>query len=154
MRQWMCNPMILCQKHLGGEHAEHHMFIGSLKKKIRMDGYINNDLLEPFSLIYRHDVLAWELIRRKILKDKKTRLNAHNLRSHMHNTWIDENLFELLKYLPEHHQSHKINKNNSLYLLLTRCENCYLRYETLIKNQINPLNTYYLPPTYNFIQGL
>jgi len=33
MRMWMCDPRILCRKHLIAEHCETGSFIGSIKKK-------------------------------------------------------------------------------------------------------------------------
>ena len=45
MRQWMCDPRFMCNKHLFGEHVEHHMFIGTLERKKSINGYIRNDLL-------------------------------------------------------------------------------------------------------------
>ncbi len=50
MRQWLCDPKILCNKHLLGEHVEHHMFVGTLKAKKNVDGYVRNNLLEISSL--------------------------------------------------------------------------------------------------------
>ena len=32
MRQWMCNPSLLCDKHLLGAHVETHMLVGSIAK--------------------------------------------------------------------------------------------------------------------------
>jgi len=40
MRQWMCDPRFMCNKHLFGEHVEHHMFIGTLERKKSINGYI------------------------------------------------------------------------------------------------------------------
>lgn len=64
MRLWMVDPKILCRKHLLGEHVECHMFLGTLKKKLKMDGYISNNLFEPKSLQTRHDALVSEMINR------------------------------------------------------------------------------------------
>jgi len=65
MRMWMVNPKILCQKHLFGEHVELHMFIGTLKRKISISGYIENNLLEILSIEQRHSELLTEIIDRK-----------------------------------------------------------------------------------------
>ena len=64
MRMWMVDPEIMCRQHLFGEHVEHHMFRGSMRKGCRQDGYITNDLLEPLSLDKRHEELVIEMTRR------------------------------------------------------------------------------------------
>jgi hypothetical protein len=61
---WMVNPKIMCNQHLIGEHLELHMFIGSIKKNISMQGYLKNNLLEPNSLYARHNELVKEIIYR------------------------------------------------------------------------------------------
>ena len=40
----MVDPKFLCQKHLCGEHLECHMFLGTLKKNKKVDGYLKNNL--------------------------------------------------------------------------------------------------------------
>ena len=62
MRMWLVNPEIMCQKHLCGEHVEMHMFLGTLKKRKKVDGYITNNLFEPRLLYQRHKNLAEEMI--------------------------------------------------------------------------------------------
>lgn len=111
MRQWMCDPKIMCNKHLFGEHVEHHMFIGTLIKKKSINGYIKNDLLEPLSLQARHDDLANEIIRRGF---------KHNTPLVFENSIFD--------YLSEEQINHKINKLNSFFLLLSRCSTCQQYY--------------------------
>lgn len=145
MRQWMTNPLILCQKHLSGEHVEHHMFVGTLRKKRKINGYINNDLMEPLSICIRHDVLAWELIRRQMIK------NNGDIKE-LHQTWIDENEFnQLIEYLPDEQKHHRIDKQNSLNLLLSRCSICTNRYNELLHySWFDPLSSYYLPPEYDY----
>jgi len=64
MRQWNVNPELLCSKHLRGEHFEHHMFLGSIKKGISMKGYINKGLVEMHNIKNRHDELALEMMNR------------------------------------------------------------------------------------------
>ena len=61
MRQWKVDPKLLCNKHLLGEHVEHHMFLGTLKKGISIKGYISKGLLEVHSLKERHDQIAIEM---------------------------------------------------------------------------------------------
>lgn len=147
MRQWMCNPLILCQKHLGGEHVESHMFVGILKKKLRIDGYIKNNLIEPISLHARHDILAWEMIRRRIIKGKSPDLP--------HKSPIDfDELFDNMEYLSGEYINYKINKENSLNDLLNRCLKCRSRFLLLRKYNLDPFDSYYLPPNVNKYPGL
>ncbi len=108
MRMWMCSPKIMCKNHLLGEHNECHMFLGSLKKRINIDGYIKNDLLEPLSLKNRHDALADEMIKR-----------GYN---HNSNLIFDENI--IFSYLPAKYINHRINKENSLNILINKCLLC------------------------------
>lgn len=112
MRMWMCDPKIMCRQHLLGEHNECHMFLGTLRKKISINGYIQNDLLEPLSLKSRHDELAEEAIRR-----------GYNHTSPL--DFSDEVIFE---HLTDIQISHKIDKDNSLLLLVTRCNQCNQNY--------------------------
>ena len=64
MRQWLVNPKLLCRKHLLGEHVEHHMFIGSIKRGTSVEGYLRDGFLEPKTLYKRHDELVEEMKRR------------------------------------------------------------------------------------------
>jgi len=54
----------MCRKHLLGEHLECHMFAGHLAKGRGIQGYLDNNLLEPSSVSDRHDVLAKEIGKR------------------------------------------------------------------------------------------
>jgi len=60
----MVPPEILCQNHLLGEHLETHMFLGVIKKQIKLFGYLSKNLLEPLSLKSRHDFLENEMRKR------------------------------------------------------------------------------------------
>lgn len=54
MRQWLVDPRCLCDKHLLGEHVEHHMFIGTLRKNKSIQGYLD----KGFNLLIRtHEYL-------------------------------------------------------------------------------------------------
>ena len=64
MRMWLVNPKTLCRQHLLGEHLEHHMLAGTIKKGISVDGYIREGLLDPSKLSSRHDELVQEMERR------------------------------------------------------------------------------------------
>lgn len=61
---WMVDPATMCRKHLLGEHVEIHMFVGTLRKGLNMDGYLTGNLLEPSALMQRHEELAVEMERR------------------------------------------------------------------------------------------
>ncbi|MEM4605902.1 MAG: pyrimidine dimer DNA glycosylase/endonuclease V [Candidatus Pacearchaeota archaeon] len=113
---WMVNPSILCKKHLLGEHLETHMFLGSLKKKIKMNGYIENNLLEPKKLKERHDELAIEMKKR-----------GYN---HTSDLKFEE---KILEYLDEKVKNYIIDKKASLEEILRRCNECRKRWETLKK---------------------
>lgn len=112
MRQWMVDPRLMCRKHLLGEHAEHHMLIGSLKRKKSISGFIRNNLLEPKSIEKRHNELVKEMNRRGY--NHKTELNNINLE-------------ELIAYLPLKEQNYIIDSNKSQTELFRRCPKCSKR---------------------------
>ncbi len=58
---WCIPPLLLCQKHLLGEHAETHMFLGSMEKGISLSGYVCGGLFDSRILQERHDELAVEI---------------------------------------------------------------------------------------------
>ena len=64
MRMWLVDPKNLCSRHLLGEHVEMHMFVGTIKKGRKIDGYIKNGLVDTDKIKKRHDDLAEEMIRR------------------------------------------------------------------------------------------
>lgn len=64
MRMWMVEPKAMCRQHLLGEHVELHMFVGSIKKDISMQGYVLKNLLEAQSIKSRHKALVREMTRR------------------------------------------------------------------------------------------
>ena len=64
-RMWMVLPETLCDKHLRGEHHEIHVFVGRIKKQMKMEGYIKNGHCQPSMLLLRHHELADEMTRRK-----------------------------------------------------------------------------------------
>jgi len=116
MRMWLCDPTILCQKHLCGMHVELHMFVGAMQKKIKMDGYIKNDLLEPLSIKEMHDKIASEMISR-----------GYNHKSPLPNELVKNSISKLNeKYL-----NHRINKQLSLNELISRCDVCRSRYNVM-----------------------
>lgn len=64
MRMWMSPPSLLCDQHLLGEHVEIHMFVGTIRKGVSIQGYLDNGLLEPTQIRNRHEALAREMKRR------------------------------------------------------------------------------------------
>jgi glutaredoxin 2 len=113
---WLVNPRILCKDHLLGEHLECHMFLGTLKKSKKVNGYLKNNLLEPDSLKSRHDELADEMIKR----------------GYYHKTPISICEFEnLVNTLNDEFRAVKINKQDSFNELISRCSNCKKRYEEI-----------------------
>lgn len=64
MRMWMVDPKFLCTKHLLGEHVETHMFVGTIRAKKSLAGYIKNGLVNTDQIRERHDQLAEEMVRR------------------------------------------------------------------------------------------
>jgi hypothetical protein len=64
MRQWLVDPKILCRQHLLGEHSELHAFLGTLRKGISVNGYIDKGFLEIHSLESRHSELVEEMLNR------------------------------------------------------------------------------------------
>ena len=60
----MVNPRIMCRQHLLGEHAEIHMFIGTISRGKSVKGYLEKGLLEVHNLYSRHEELVEEMKRR------------------------------------------------------------------------------------------
>lgn len=107
MRMWMINPKMMCTKHLLGEHVELHMFVGTLKIGKNVNGYLENNLLEPFSIPTRHFLLVQEI----------------ENRGFKHNSpleWKDE----YLNHLTLKQKLHKVNVEQSLGDLVSRCPQC------------------------------
>lgn len=58
MRQWHVPVDCLCNKHLLGEHVEHHMFRSVILRGNSVEGYIKDGLLWLGTLKSRHDQIA------------------------------------------------------------------------------------------------
>jgi len=114
MRQWMCDPRFLCQKHICGEHFEMHLFLGSIKLRVSMSGYLYKNLFEPLSLKSRHDELVIEMKNRNM--NHKTELNYDN---------------DIFSYLGIE-KNITIDKRKSLFDLLTRCKKCRERFLSVV----------------------
>lgn len=115
MRMWMVDPCILCDKHLKGEFVEHFMFVGTFKRKLRIQGYVQKNLVEPLSLLDRFDLLKNEMIRRNFNATKE----------------LDFELC-LLDYLKKEWLFNQVNIVNALDDLIRRCEVCTARYQLYI----------------------
>jgi hypothetical protein len=61
---WGVNPILLCNKHLLGEHVEMHMFVGAIKKGTSIKGFVENKLVDTCLIKNRHDELAKEMQKR------------------------------------------------------------------------------------------
>jgi hypothetical protein len=102
---WMVDPKMMCRQHLLGEHVELHMFCGTLKKKGSIDGFIQNQLLEPNSIAKRHEELVKEMEARGM--NHKSPIEVPDL-----------------SYLPQNQKEFVVNKETSKAELLRRCQNC------------------------------
>jgi len=108
MRMWMVDPERMCNQHLLGEHNEIHMFIGSLTKKKKLDGFLIKGLLEPNSIKSRHEELLKEMIKRGF--------NHHSPIVDVPDISYLEDLVNVT-----------VNPVESYKELLRRCEKCRLR---------------------------
>ena len=60
----MVDPATMCDKHLVAEHHEVHVFVGKLRAGHKVQGYIDNNLLELGALSGRHAELVAEMLAR------------------------------------------------------------------------------------------
>jgi hypothetical protein len=105
MRMWRVNPKIMCRQHLLGEHAEIHMFIGTLNRKKSVKGYLSKGLLEIHNLYSRHA---------KLVQEMKQRNYKHH--SEIKNKW---------KFAEKNGY---IERKKNLKELINRCSKCKKRY--------------------------
>lgn len=98
MRQWMTNPLFMCNRHKSGEHNEFHKHRPNFEKKYSIKGRIGQ--IEPKSMKIRHDELAEHL--------------NHN------------SPYELpdLSYLSKEELNSKVDFISSYIELITRCPYC------------------------------
>lgn len=97
MRQWLVPTECLCDKHLLGEHVEHHMFVGTINKKKSLKGYLNFGLLKPETLQSRHTALVEEMIKRGMKHNSPLPNFSCKEKGSIN---IEENLEELKKRCP------------------------------------------------------
>jgi len=114
MHQRDVDPAIICRKHLIAEHAEIHMFVGTIEVKKQLDGYATGNCLDISKLKHRHDVLAAEMLKR----------------NYQHYSPLPQGrINELdLSYLPEWVVETTIDADVSLFQLLNCKECCELYY--------------------------
>ena len=105
---WMVDPRIMCRQHLLGEHAEIHMFIGTISRGNSVEGYLEKGLLEVHSLYNRHDELVREMKRRNYRHD-----------SPISKKWKQARMLG------------SIDKDKNLKQLISRCSRCGERYERM-----------------------
>ena len=112
MRMWMVDPAIMCQRHLLGEHAELHMFVGHLARGRHVRGYVENNCFELESLYKRHEALAREMHNRKYTHASPLQFTAQNT-----------------VHLTEFETMSKVNRSASLAELTGRCPKCFARWQ-------------------------
>jgi hypothetical protein len=102
MRMWNVNPEILCKQHLLGEHAEMHMFVGTIRKGISIGGYLDNGLVNPGQIKARHDRLVTEMNRRGM--NHKSPIDAEPLPGDPRiSVDVNANIHELSRRCPKCH---------------------------------------------------
>lgn len=110
MRMWKVPTKYLCRKHLLGEHVEHHMFIGTHAKKVRLNGYIDKGLLDTTYLSQRHAELVEEM----------------TSRGYNHRSPIDEDVCESIK-IQYHNYPSALDIDANVQELIRRCPDCAAR---------------------------
>ena len=105
----MVNPRIMCRQHLLGEHAEIHMFIGTINRGKSVRGYLEKGLLEVHNLYNRHEELVCEM----------------KLRKYNHYSEVDEKW----KFVEK---AGNIDKEKNLIELVSRCSRCERRHSKFV----------------------
>lgn len=110
MRMWMVDPGIMCRKHLLGEHVELHMFLSHIVNGKKVEGFVNNNLLEIASIVTRHEALVNEMM----------------LRGYKHNSPLDVGKVRLLHISVPYllFQCNTVDRNMALNDLIFRCTEC------------------------------
>jgi hypothetical protein len=103
---WMCDPRILCRKHLLGEHGELHKHLPAFNRGVRVEGRFYPVVQMQFKgYRKRHDALAKEMIGRGM-----------NHRSPLPDTAFKANY-------PEYWDT-VVDREQSLKDLIGRCSRC------------------------------
>ena len=95
MRMWLVPPQLMCDQHLLGEHLEMHMFIGTIRKNISVDGYIAKKLLDPGKIVQRHQELVDEMSARGMNHKSPLEFEPDRHYPNLDNIDIEENKREL-----------------------------------------------------------
>ena len=119
MRMWQVNPEFMCNQHLLGEHLEMHMYVGQIKRRINLDGYAANNLLETKGIRKRHDALVAEMELRGM--NHKSPLADYDL-----------------SYLPDRIINSTVDREASLAELLNRCDDCGHYYNSATNSDLLP----------------
>lgn len=112
-RMWMGNPESYCRNHLLGEHKEIHQLLGTIKKKMRVGGYVQNNCIEITAMKDQHDKLVIEMEKR-----------GWNHKSPLIN---QDEINEVASYLPKEHMIAKVDVESSNKERFCRCEECRRR---------------------------
>jgi len=91
------------------------MFLGTIKKGKKIDGFLNNNLLEPRSLYQRHEDLKNEMLRR----------------GYKHKSEMTEVDCACVLDMPVEKQYWEVDKKKALKDLLDRCPKCHSNYNKL-----------------------
>lgn len=117
MRQWHVDTRIMCRQHLLGEHVEHHMFLGSIKRSRGLNGYVRDNCLAASTLVSRHKAIADEMIKRGM--------------NHKSPFVTQAELNKLLAVYDVTIRKSKVDSGAALDDLLSRCAECRKRYELI-----------------------
>lgn len=117
MRMWMVDPKLMCRKHLLGEHVELHMIVGAINKGKSLEGFLVDNMLEPRSIIRRHEELAEEMARRGY--NHKSPLLTH-LAVLPSSVWLGNIKKPSIEII--------IDRNAAHLDLINRCEECHNLY--------------------------
>ena len=123
MRQWFLPPRLLCRQHLLGEHLEHHMFVGNIKRGRSVRGYIQKNFLVPRYLSDRHNEIVDEM----------------RCRGYKHKSPLED----VIPYLDTWMKGIKMNSQaigDSWCDLVSRCDRCRLRTEKYFTDSFPMLN--------------
>jgi len=105
VRMWMAKPQKMCGKHLRAEYAECLMIAGLMKKRRRLDGWLEHNCIEPKSVVRRFAQLKNEMLARGYNATKSLKSVS-------------------MGYLPKAQQGWKIDRKANLLLLAKRCPAC------------------------------
>ena len=119
MRMWMVKPVMMCGKHLLGEHVELHMIFGHLIRGRHIRGFVANNCVEPTSLFARHEIIVAEMWSR-----------GYRHRSPM---TIDYKIFD---HLDRDERACNVDRAVSLAELIRRCKDCGHLYDRYIETEL------------------